>query len=201
MDLATLLDAALDTTPPPSLDRTAVGAAIADFVLVRLAGYCRELGYTTHEVEAVLRGDGPIADLPLRLEAVRAFGRLPESESLASADKRVRNILGKSDGAYGHALDRTLLTADAEIALQAALGDVGPRSESAYGAGDYTAALLMLATLKDPVDRFFDEVMVNTDDPAVRANRLALLRSLHTPMNRVADLSKLVAGSMAAPDA
>ena len=193
IELAPLLDAALAVVPP--VDRTIadVRAALLDFIRVRLAGYCRDLGYTTNEVEAVLYGDGPIADLPKRLEAVHAFATLPEAGSLSSADKRVRNILGKSDDAHGHPLDTALLTADAEIALHRALVDVGPRAERAFDAGDFTTALLTLASLKDPVDRFFDEVMVNTDDPAIRANRLGLLSSLHDPMNRVADLSKLAA--------
>ena len=193
LDLDVLLDAALDVVPPSTATRAEVHAALSDFVRTRLAGYCRDLGFSANEVEAVVHRDGPIADLPKRLEAVRAFAVLPESASLASADKRVRNILGKSEDAHGHRLDPALLTADAEIALNRALDDVGPRAESAYGAGDFKAALLALASLKDPVDRFFDEVMVNTDDPAVRANRLGLLSSLHAPMNRVADLSKLVA--------
>ena len=193
IDSMALVGAALDTTPPQALDRNEVCGALIEFMRVRLASYCRDLGYTTNEVDAVLNNDGPVADLPKRLEAVRAFMGLPESSSLASADKRVRNILGKADDAHDHVLDSTLLTADAEIALHRALGDVGPRSEKAYGEGDFTAALLALASLKAPVDRFFDEVMVNTDDPVVRANRLGLLASLHAPMNRVADLSKLAA--------
>ncbi len=191
IDLATLVGAALDTTPSKELARDDVLASIVDFMRVRLAGYCRELGYTTNEVEAVVHSEGSIADLPKRLEAVRAFATLPESASLASADKRVRNILSKSDHAQGHALDSKLLTEDAEIALYAALGDVGPRSEKAFGDGDFTSALLALASLKEPIDRFFNEVMVNTDDPAIRANRLRLLSALHHPMNRIADLSKL----------
>lgn len=173
-------------------DHAAAEGALAEFIRVRLAGYCRDLGFSANEVEAVVHG-AMIADVPMRLEAVRAFATLPEAASLASADKRVRNILNKSNDAHGHALDPALLTADAEIALHRALVEVGPRSESAYRDGDFKSALLALASLKDPVDRFFAEVMVNTDDPAVRANRLGLLSSLHAPMNRIADLSKLAA--------
>ncbi|MEO8938318.1 MAG: glycine--tRNA ligase subunit beta [Burkholderiaceae bacterium] len=193
VDLADLVRLALDVCPPSGPARADVLASLTDFIRVRLAGYCRDLGYSTNEVEAVVHGNGPIADLPKRLEAVRAFAALPESDSLASADKRVRNILGKSAHAHGHRVDASLLTADAELALYRALGDVGPRSAAAYDAGDFTGALLVLASLKVPVDRFFDEVMVNVDDPAVRANRLGLLSSLHDPMNRIADLSKLAA--------
>ncbi len=193
IELAPLIDAALAVVPPVDREVGDVRTALHDFIRVRLAGYCRDLGYTSNEVEAVLYGGGPVADLPKRLEAVHAFATLPEAESLSSADKRVRNILGKSDDAHGHRLNTALLTADAEIALHRALTDVGPRAERAFDAGDFTAALLALASLKDPVDRFFDEVMVNTDDPTIRANRLGLLSSLHDPMNRVADLSKLAA--------
>ena len=191
--LAVLLDAALEVLPPTAQSSIDAHRLLVEFIGVRLAGYCRDLGYSAHEVDAVIHGEGAIADVPKRLEAVRAFASLPESGSLASADKRVRNILGKSDGGHGHAVDAALLTADAEVALFAALNDVAPRSAQAYDAGDFTAALLALASLKEPVDRFFAEVMVNTDDPAVRANRLGLLSSLHRPMNRIADLSRLAA--------
>jgi glycyl-tRNA synthetase beta chain len=193
LDLVELIGAALDVAPPQGIARAEVVGNIVDFVRVRLAGYCRDLGYSTNEVESVLLKFEPIADVPMRLEAVHAFAALPESASLASADKRVRNILAKSDDAHGHVFDTRLLTADAEVALFKALGEVGPRAEKAYDEGDFTSALFALASLREPVDRFFDEVMVNADDPAVRSNRLGLLTTLHRPMNRVADLSKLAA--------
>lgn len=191
VSLRTLLRAGYESMPAGLVDRESEGL-LADFIRVRLAGYCRDLGYSANEVEAVIHG-AVIADVPKRLEAVRAFATLPEAASLASADKRVRNILDKSDDAHGHPLNPALLTADAEIALHRALDDVAPLADAAYHDGDFKSALLALASLKDPVDRFFAEVMVNTDDPAVRANRLGLLSSLHAPMNRIADLSKLAA--------
>ena len=190
--LPEILSSAFDVVSPAIDDRGPALTSLNEFVRVRLAGYCRDLGYSVNEVESIT-GAEVIADVPKRLEAVRAFALLPEAASLASADKRVRNILNKSDDAHGHALDAALLTADAEIALHRALGDVVPRSDHAYRDGDFKSALLALASLKEPVDRFFAEVMVNTDDPAIRANRLGLLSSLHAPMNRVADLSKLAA--------
>lgn len=192
LNLEALLRTAIDSVDENIVGRETALKALIGFVRMRLIGYCRELGYSAHEVDAVVHG-AFIADLPRRLEAIHAFATLPEADSLASADKRVRNILGKSESSYGHRVDPTLLTADAEIALHAALTNVGPRSERAFGDGDFSGALLALASLKEPVDRFFDEVMVNVDDPAIRANRLGLLRSLHDPMNRVADLSKLAA--------
>jgi glycyl-tRNA synthetase beta chain len=125
---------------------------------------------------------------------VRAFAALPEAASLAAANKRVGNILRKSavDAAPG-AVDATLLREQGEIALHGALADVQPRAEARYASGDYAAALKELAALRAPVDAFFDSVMVNAEDPALRANRLALLAGLHAAMNRVADLSKLAA--------
>ena len=121
---------------------------------------------------------------------MRAFAALPESASLAAANKRVGNILKKSDEAPV-ALSDGLLKEPAEAVLAQALQAATARAEPLFAQGDYTASLTALAVLKAPVDAFFDAVMVNADDPALRANRLALLRALHEAMNRVADLSRL----------
>jgi glycyl-tRNA synthetase beta chain len=193
LDLKTLIDAALDGTPPQGLARGDVRASLVDFIRVRLAGYCRELGYSTNEVAAVLYKFESMSDVPKRLEAVRAFARLPEAESLASANKRVRNILAKSTDAHGHELDMRLVAEGAESALVEAIREVRPLSEEALARGDFTTALLVLASLKDPVDRFFDEVMVNSEDHDVRANRLGLLDRMQALMNEVADISQLAA--------
>jgi glycyl-tRNA synthetase beta chain len=167
-------------------------ADVTTFLYDRLVGYLREQGYSAHEVEAVIALRPPSwAEIPQRLAAVRAFASLPEAQPLAAANKRVGNILKKSDGGAPAALDAALLADAAERALYDSLASIGPRSAQAFDAGDYTGSLRTLAALKAPVDRFFDEVMVNVDDPLLRANRLALLGQLHTAMNRVADLSKL----------
>jgi glycyl-tRNA synthetase beta chain len=111
---------------------------------------------------------------------------------LASANKRIANILKKADAPVAAAsLDPARLAEPAERDLHAALLEVSPISEEAFRAGRYTESLQALAALKLPVDRFFDEVMVNAEDAEVRRNRLALLASLHVAMNRVADLSRL----------
>jgi glycyl-tRNA synthetase beta chain len=167
-------------------------AEVLHFLYDRLVGYLRELGYSAKEVDAVvaLRPD-TWASLPQRLAAVRAFAALPEAEALAAANKRVGNILKKSEGNAEAPLNPALLHERAEQALAAALADVGPRADAAFEQGDYTAALKTLAALRQPVDAFFDDVMVNAEDPALRANRLALLRELHAAMNRVADLARL----------
>ena len=167
-------------------------AAVVDFAFERLAGGLREQGYSAHEVDAVLSLRPPrLADVPKRLVAVRAFAALPETSSLAAANKRIGNILKKSEAAPAAAVDAARLIEPAEQALHAALGEVQPRADALFDQGDYAASLSTLAALKTPVDAFFDSVMVNTDDAALRANRLALLAALHAAMNRVADLSKL----------
>jgi glycyl-tRNA synthetase beta chain len=118
---------------------------------------------------------------------------LPEAPALAAANKRVGNILKKAEGEVGNTADPACFVEAAETALFAALSDIAPRAAAAFAAGDYTASLQALAALKAPVDAFFDHVMVNADDPALKANRLALLNQLHQTMNKVADLSRLAA--------
>jgi glycyl-tRNA synthetase beta chain len=133
------------------------------------------------------------AGLPQRLAAVRAFASLPEAPALAAANKRVGNILKKSDDAPLVEVQARLFAEPAEAALWAALEQVQPKAQAALAAGNLTDSLQALAALKTPVDAFFDAVMVNAEDPALRANRLALLRALHGAMNQVADLSRLAA--------
>ena len=169
-------------------------ATLADFIYERLAGSLREQGYSAQEVDAVV-GLRPqrLGDIPKRLAAVRAFTALPEAASLAAANKRVGNILKKVDGTVEARFDSGLLKEAAEQALATTLIPVGGEAEDAFNKGDYTASLLKLAKLRKPVDTFFDEVMVNAEDPVLRANRLGLLATLHQAMNRVADLSRLSA--------
>jgi glycyl-tRNA synthetase beta chain len=167
---------------------------LAEFVLDRFAGYLAGLGYGPQEIDAVLaQAPQVLADVPKRLDAVRAFTKLPESAALASANKRIGNILKKSEGTGLSSVSAALLQQAEEQALAAALDDVAPKADTAFSAGDYTTSLQALAALKGPVDAFFEGVMVNAEDPALRANRLALLSRLHQAMNRVADLSRLAA--------
>ena len=169
-----------------------VQAEVGFFLRERLVGYLRDAGYSAQEVEAVVEArPAQWAEFPKRLAAVRAFQALPEAEPLAAANKRVGNILRKSEQGAAAIIDAKLLKEPAEQALHEALKAVAPKSEAAFASGDYTGSLQALAALKTPVDAFFDGVMVNTDDTALRANRLGLLTQLHAAMNRVADLSKL----------
>jgi glycyl-tRNA synthetase beta chain len=113
------------------------------------------------------------------------------AKARTAANKRVGNILKKSDDAVQAKVNNSLLAEPAEVALAQALQQVAPRAEAAFASGDYNNSLQTLAALKAPVDAFFETVMVNADDAALRANRLALLSQLHAAMNRVADLSRL----------
>ena len=165
---------------------------LADFVYERFAGNLREQNYSAQEVDSVLSmRPARLDDVAARLAAVRAFAALPEAASLAAANKRVGNILKKVEGEVTAHVDKTLLIEPAERGLLAGLVAYQLESGGLFERGNYTASLQALAALKTPVDAFFDTVMVNADDPALRANRLGLLATLHAAMNRVADLSKL----------
>ncbi len=169
-------------------------AALLDFIHERLAGSLREQGYRAQEVDAVLAlRPQRLSEVLPRLAAVRAFASLPEAPALAAANKRVGNILKKAEEPVRPAVDSALLREPAEAALHEALARIGPLAGARFEAGDHTASLQALAALKAPVDAFFDAVMVNADDPALRRNRLGLLATLHAAMNRVADLSRLAA--------
>jgi len=190
LDLDALLSGAVPAFGALIQDAT---PALADFIYDRLAGSLREQGYTPQEVDAVLAlRPQRLGDVAKRLVAVRAFAALPEAEALAAANKRIGNILKKAEG-EGAAVLAELLQEPAERALFELLGPIVDQSASSFAAGDYTASLQILAALRGPVDAFFDGVMVNADDAALKANRLALLRHLHVAMNRVADLSRLAA--------
>ncbi|MDP3669170.1 MAG: glycine--tRNA ligase subunit beta [Telluria sp.] len=168
-------------------------AEVTVFMLERLRGILRERGFSPNEVEAVLaQNPDRLDDIVQRLDAVKAFAELPESASLAAANKRIANILKKTELAIG-AVSESLFQEAAERELFAAIGRVRPEADAAFARGDFTSTLKTLAQLRDGVDAFFNGVMVMADDVALRNNRLALLSSLHAMMNRVADISKLAA--------
>jgi glycyl-tRNA synthetase beta chain len=164
---------------------------VAQYIYERLAGYLREQGHSAQAVDAVVALQPAWGEFPARLAAVRDFAAMPEAPALAAANKRVGNILKKSEAAPAVAVDPGRFVEPAEAALHAALGEVGPRAAAALAAGDPTGSLRALAALKAPVDAFFDQVMVNAEEAALRNNRLALLRALHGAMNQVADLARL----------
>jgi glycyl-tRNA synthetase beta chain len=166
------------------------------FMLDRLRGMLRERGFSPNEVEAVLaQNPDRVDDVVQRLEAVQSFAALPESASLAAANKRITNILRKNEDALAQAgsVDAALLQDEAEKKLYASVQRVQPEVDAAFARGDFSATLRTLAQLRDDVDAFFNDVMVMAEDVQLRNNRLALLAILHGMMNRVADISKLAA--------
>ena len=168
-------------------------ADVLNFLFDRLRGQLRERGFAQNEVEAVVAQNPDTLDnIVERLQAVQAFAALPESVSLAAANKRITNILKKAEGTPG-SVNPALLQESAEQALANAMTNVKPQVDAAFAAGDFTGALKTLAALRTEVDNFFNDVMVNAEDLALRNNRLALLASLHVMLNQVADISKLAA--------
>jgi glycyl-tRNA synthetase beta chain len=191
-DLVLDLPALVAAAQPAFGDKIAdASVALLDFFYDRLAGSLRDQGYSSQEVDAVLALRPPrLADVAKRLVAVRAFAALPESAALAAANKRISNILKKTDDVDAH-VSLVLLQEPAEKALHEAMLSVAPQSLAQWEAGDYTGSLQTLAALRPQVDAFFEDVMVNAEELDLRLNRLGLLKSLHIAMNRVADLSRL----------
>ncbi|MEO6021712.1 MAG: glycine--tRNA ligase subunit beta [Burkholderiales bacterium] len=169
---------------------------LESFIYQRMEGFLRDKSYTAIEIDAVLSmRPGQLNLVPRQLAAVRAFMQLPEAESLAAANKRVANILKKNeqtDGIRANA-DETKLVETAERSLFDALKRTAPAANALLRAHDFTGYLKSFAVLKAPVDAFFDNVMVMSDDASLRNNRLALLHDLRTAMNQVADISRLAA--------
>jgi len=189
IDLASLVAVA---KPAFGEQITDASGALIEFIYDRLAGSLREQGFSTQAVDAVMAlKPQRLSDVSKRLQAVRAFAELPESPALAAANKRIGNILKKAEGVVSDEVSSALLQESAEQALYAAMQRCVPESSAQFEAGDLSASLQTLAALREPVDAFFNDVMVNADDPALKANRLALLKSLHQAMNRVADVSRL----------
>ncbi len=191
LDIEQLLNTAAQTFEASVNAATAVNA-VFDYVMDRLRGYYQEAGVEADLVEAVLatRPTRPL-DFDRRVQACNVFRGLPEAQSLAAANKRISNILKKWDQPIPAAVDRQLLIDAAEKQLAERLAGASTAVLPLMDNGDYTPALKQLAALKEPVDAFFDSVMVMTEDSALRDNRLALLQSLRNLFLRVADLSRL----------
>ncbi|MGE0809630.1 MAG: glycine--tRNA ligase subunit beta [Immundisolibacter sp.] len=188
LDLPALLDAAAEPFNKPDLP-----AQVFDFVLDRLPAYYDAQGLRPDEIDAVLsQKPGLLLDLDRRLRAVAGFRRLPAAASLIAANKRIANILAKAgDEAHAAAVDAARFESPAEGALADALGTAEAHAAGCVQRGDFVALCEQLATLREPVDAYFDAVMVMADDAAVRRNRLALLARLHRLFLAVADLSRL----------
>jgi glycyl-tRNA synthetase beta chain len=190
LHLLDLLEFAYEQFPAELLSKSTI-SELREFIYDRFQN--RLVGLGTHRVEvvdAVVSIRPPLHDTVARIQAVNSFAKLPEAPALAAANKRISNILKKEENVDA-TVNAVLLKEPAEIALFAAMNDVAPKAKAQFEAGDYTASLQILAALRAPVDAFFDGVMVNAEDLALRKNRQGLLKTLHEAMNRVADLSKL----------
>jgi len=175
---------------PHSFDKAATHTAVVEFIFDRLKGYCLDKGYSSDEFDAVmtLAPTEPL-DFMQRIAAVKAFRQLPEADSLAAANKRIRNILKKSDTAPAASVG--VLVEPQEMELLAAALQSAQDIQPLLAQHDYQATLNRLAELRVVVDAFFDNVMVMSDDAELRANRLALLNLLSEQFLTCADLAKL----------
>ena len=191
LDLRALIDTAANNFPA-ELDAGSVGDDLFSYMMERLRAWYNDAGFDVHVFEAVLARQ-PLRplDFEQRMQAVKAFRDLPESGSLAAANKRIRNILRKADSAIPAHYDASLFQENAERELASALQQLDAQTRDLFEARDYTNALCQLAALQAPVDTFFDDVMVMTEDTALRDNRLALLQSLSNLFLQVADISLL----------
>ncbi|MBZ4186923.1 MULTISPECIES: glycine--tRNA ligase subunit beta [Thermomonas] len=163
-----------------------------DFILDRLRGYFADRGVPAAHFTAVAEGKpASLADFARRVDAIGVFAQLPEAGALAAANKRIGNILKKADIAIPLMEDAALLKEPAELALAEAVEAAYADTGLALAQGDYVTVLTRLAQLRAPVDAFFDAVMVNAEDPAIRANRLALLQRLAARLGSVAAIEHL----------
>ncbi len=183
---------AMESFVDPGPRRAALVDELYAFLIDRLRGYYGDLGISAEVFESV-RALAPVSllDFDRRVRAVDTFASMPDAQALAAANKRIGNILRQAGAGTSGAIDMTLLDSDAERALVEAVGAAESDLAPAIAANGYLVVLQRLAALRGPVDRFFDEVMVNADDAAVRANRLALLGRLRAMFMRVADISLL----------
>jgi glycyl-tRNA synthetase beta chain len=194
LDLKALIAKSLELQPAGKEDPQELAEALYTFITERLRRYFldRDADLATETFDAVMaRQPSSLVDFELRLAAVQAFLRLDEAQSLASANKRIANILRQAGATETTDIIEKLLEEDAERALYDALVSAEVTVRPLLAERDYTRALQGLAALRQPVDRFFDDVMVMADDDAVRANRLALLGGLRALFLDVADISRL----------
>jgi glycyl-tRNA synthetase beta chain len=191
LDVVALIELARDFYPREVL-ADGLTTGLHGFMVERLKPYLREREFLPDEIDAVLSQNPTRFDQVLpRLTALQKFRELPEAEALAAANKRIRNILRQAEGALATEVNETLLVETAELELAAAVRRLRAEVAPLLTRGDYTATLKQLAGLRPTVDAFFDKVMVMAEDPALRANRLALLNGLSGLFLQVADISRL----------
>lgn len=165
---------------------------VIDFMIGRFQAYYQEQGIDVETIRAVeVKRPTSALDFKRRLDAVVNFAKLNEAEALAAANKRVNNILSKNGKGEFSEINESLLVEKAEINLVNAIKDIAPKAQASYQVGDYQSGLTALSALREPIDAFFDEVMVMADDEAVKNNRLIVLATLQTLFMFTADISVL----------
>jgi glycyl-tRNA synthetase beta chain len=194
LDLKALLGHSAESFPA-AIGAPAVVDEVLGYCLERLSGYYQDQSIAADRVDAVLSlGLSEPAEIDRRVRAVEAFSALPEASALAAANKRIRNILKKAPQQapqQARQLDPGALREAEEKALVQAMDEVETKLQPFLAAGDYRAALVALASLRAPVDAFFDAIMVMAEDAGVRDNRLALLERLQQLFLQIADIAKL----------
>ncbi|MCB1678122.1 MAG: glycine--tRNA ligase subunit beta [Halioglobus sp.] len=195
LDLRDCLDLAAGQYPQGTLAADTTGQ-VFDYMIERFRAWFEDEQIPVAVFKAVsARHLSRPVDIQRRVHAVHAFSQLPQAAALATANKRVANILGQLDTSYEFDdVSTNLLTEPQEKALLCTMDTLGEASAEHLAEGDYAAALSSLAELREPVDAFFDAVLVNADDPQLRGNRLALLKRLRDLFLQVADISQLVVG-------
>ena len=163
---------------------------VIDFMLGRFRAWYQDEGYTVDTIQAVLSRRRP-ADFDARMKAVSHFRTLDAAAALAAANKRVSNILAKSDEVLSDRVNASTLKEPEEIKLAMQVVVLRDKLEPYFTEGRYQDALVELAELREPVDAFFDKVMVMVDDKELRINRLTMLEKLRELFLRVADISLL----------
>ena len=191
LDLQTLTEEAVRLYGSKLTNANVVDDVI-DFMLGRFRAWYQEEGYTVDTIQAVLaRRPTRPADFDARMKAVSHFRTLDEAAALAAANKRVSNILAKSDETLNESVQAAVLKDDAEIRLAMQVSVMRDKLQPLFAEGRYQDALIELASLREPVDEFFEKVMVNAEDREVRINRLTLLAKLRELFLQVADISIL----------
>ena len=194
IDLKALIEEAVAAQPEGKIEKSELCESLYTYITDRLRRYFLDsnTGLATETFDAVLaRSPSSLVDFGRRLDAVQAFIKLDAAASLAAANKRIANILRQAEGGGADAVTEKLLSEDAERALWRSLGETTDIVRPLLAARDYTRALTALAELRAPIDLFFDDVMVMTDDDATRNNRLALLTELRALFLDIADISRL----------
>lgn len=189
IDLPSILNKAAELFDSESELNPKTATEVYEFILERYKNQLQN-SHNKAVIEAVLAVNPPLDQIPERVEAIEAFSNLDEAESLAAANKRISNLLRKAEGEIP-SFDASLLQEEAEKDLFTVLEAVEPEARALFNEKNFTASMSLMATVRPAVDNFFNEVMVMADDPAIRANRLALLSHLHSTMNLIADISCL----------